>query len=130
MKSSNESRLPVFPYEGFDTVEEAEQDQNYMKQLYPKTTIVIQSYVEDACDQLEYEGSCMFDEYPDRERLRLISRKIRDKVEQSRMDTRGEEDDNGCCRCDNSYLDSLVDIMLYNEMLNRRCRYRNHQRWY
>ena len=45
---------------------EYEKDMERMKELYPKEVKTILSYVEDECDKMEYEGSLMFDEYPDR----------------------------------------------------------------
>ena len=51
-------------------------DVEYMKQMLPSTLQVIQRVVDDECDQLEYSGSVMFDEYPDKTYLRMIVDKI------------------------------------------------------
>lgn len=51
-------------------------DVEYMKQMLPSTLQVIQRAVDDECDQLEYSGSVMFDEYPDKTHLRMIVDKI------------------------------------------------------
>lgn len=40
----------------------------------------VQELVEEECDKMEYEGSLMFDEYPDRLMLRQICKRIRDKA--------------------------------------------------
>ena len=46
-----------------------------MRHLYPNTAKLIQRAVEDECDKLEYDGSVMFDEYPDKTSLdRIIDR--------------------------------------------------------
>ena len=45
---------------------EYEKDMDRMKELYPKEVGRIVECVEDECDRMEYEGSLMFDEYPDR----------------------------------------------------------------
>lgn len=47
-------------------------DVEYMKQLFPSALQVIQSAVDDECDKLEYSGSVMFDEYPDKTHLQMI----------------------------------------------------------
>ena len=46
---------------------EYEKDMERMKELYPKEVTCILEAVEEECDKMEYEGSLMFDEYPDRE---------------------------------------------------------------
>ena len=73
-------QIPLFPIYGYDNSEEAEKDFDYMKQLYPRSSIKIQELIEDTCDQLEYEGSIMFDEYPDRLQLALLANKIYNQV--------------------------------------------------
>ena len=45
---------------------EYEKDMDRMKELYPKEVGRIAECVEDECDRMEYEGSLMFDEYPDK----------------------------------------------------------------
>ena len=60
----------------FMTEMEYERDKERMKQLYPKEAKELQEYVEEECDKLEYEGSMMFDEYPDRMMLKMICDKI------------------------------------------------------
>lgn len=42
---------------------------DYFKGLYPQSVRRHQALVEEACDRLDYAGSPMFDEYPDREFL-------------------------------------------------------------
>lgn len=49
-----------------------EKDVEYMKQQLPSTLQIIQSEIDDICDQLEYDGSVMFDEYPDKNHIRMI----------------------------------------------------------
>ena len=44
-------------------------DIDYMKSMYPPVCREIQIYVDEVCDRREYEGSPMFDEYPDRVRI-------------------------------------------------------------
>ena len=55
---------------------EYEKDMERMKELYPKEVKTILSYVEDECDKMEYEGSLMFDEYPDRLMLEQVAERI------------------------------------------------------
>ena len=59
---------------------EYEKDMDRMKELYPKEVGRIVECVEDECDRMEYEGSLMFDEYPDKFMMEHICRKIEQEV--------------------------------------------------
>lgn len=59
---------------------EYERDMEAMKRLYPQEVQAVQELVEEECDKLEYEGSMMFDEYPDRLTLRRICTSIYQRV--------------------------------------------------
>lgn len=67
----------------------ARRDYDYMKSIYPDTAKRILPYMEEECDRMEYDGSMMYDEYPDRLQLRLMCRRIYDKAEK-------EEEKPGC----------------------------------
>ncbi|MBQ9278741.1 MAG: hypothetical protein IJ224_08940 [Lachnospiraceae bacterium] len=95
--------------------EEFERDRNYLTQMYPAKARLIMVLVEDACDRLEYEGSPMFAEYPDRETLRGIADRIYDKVK---------------CKDDDDGLRHLIEVMLCNEFYARRCRYKRRRRFF
>ena len=49
-----------------DQEKEQERDMQVMKSYYSKTAAAIQELVEQECDRMEYDGSMMFDEYPDK----------------------------------------------------------------
>lgn len=102
---------------------EYQKDMERMKELYPSEVRKAQELVEEECDKMEYEGSLMFDEYPDRLMLRRICSRICDKLEDNIEATQMTERRN-------SGLANLVQVLLYNEMYNRRCRYRRCRRWW
>ena len=52
----------------------AEEEKNLMRTYYPKTAGMIQAMVEDACDRLDYEGSFLYDEYPDKWSIEELSK--------------------------------------------------------
>jgi len=56
-------------------------DYNYMKSAYPDTAKRLLPFVEEECDRMEYDGSMMFDEYPDMLQLRLMCKRIYAKAE-------------------------------------------------
>lgn len=51
---------------GSSRMREEEKERDYWHQLYPAEVKRIQRAVERACDQVDYEGSFLYDEYPDR----------------------------------------------------------------
>ena len=59
-----------------------ERDMKKMKELYPEVAKDVLSVVEDECDQMEYDGSMMFDEYPDKVMFERIKNRIYDKVQE------------------------------------------------
>ena len=58
---------------------EYEKDMERMKELYPKDVQHLQKMVEYRCDEMEYEGSRMYDENPDRRMLEEEVRRILEK---------------------------------------------------
>ena len=83
-----ERKLPFYqaypmPYLfGNGEEEKAEKrDLNYMKSIYPKTARQVLPYVEEECDRMEYEGSMMYDEYPDRLQLHMMCGRIYDRLQ-------------------------------------------------
>lgn len=118
---------------------EYERDMERMKELYPRNVKSILEIVEEECDKMEYEGSLMFDEYPDRMMLERLVDKIYDKV---KNDNRNQETQMeveqyqrrpsgpppfGPPRND---LRDLIGVILNNEMYKRRCRHRRCRRWW
>ncbi len=103
-------------YDIFDRSYADERDIVYLKNMYSDTIRQIQKIIEDECDKMEYGGSMMFDEYPDKLMLRRKCRNICDRVN----DCNG-----GVCPCsDEKWMEDTVAVMLYNEMYRRRCRRR------
>ncbi len=78
----NMSKIPFYMAYPMQTVymEELEyaRDLDKLKGMYPREVRAIQEMVEDECDKMEYEGSLMFDEYPDRVMVNRIVKRIYD----------------------------------------------------
>ena len=91
-----------------------EQEFELMKSYYPITVQQIQERVEEECDHLDYEGSRLYDEYPDRLMMRSLCRQIREQVA-------GELE---LQEISDRFLDDLIEVLLYQEISRRRCRRR------
>ncbi|MCH5264303.1 MAG: hypothetical protein J1F02_00275 [Lachnospiraceae bacterium] len=100
---------------------EMEADNSYLKYLYPKIPQQISEFVEEQCDQMEYEGSMMFDVYPDKAYLQIMAAGILSDFRKKYPDTYPEED---------NLLRDIIEVILFHEIMYRRNRYRNHKRLY
>ncbi len=87
-------------------------DYDYMKSMYPATAKRLLPFIEEECDRLEYAGSMMYDEYPDRLQLRLICKRIYDQARE------GEENPG-------SWLSDLIEVLVYQELMKRRNEHRS-----
>ena len=101
-----------------------------MRSYYPETARRLWRQAEETCDKMEYEGSLMFDEYPDKTMLSLVSKRIMDKIAQD--SEKDEVETSECCGDSRrgGGLSDLVEVLLYNEMYRRRCRHRRCNRWW
>lgn len=91
---------------------EDEADTKRLREMYPLMAKRLQPYVEEVCGRLEYPGSMMYDEYPDR--LSLLAR-AKEVWENAR---KGE--DFGEDPPEWEQLQDLIGVLLLQEMLRRR----------
>ncbi len=104
------------PILGAGKLMEFEDDIQYMKQLYPGMCKKILQNIEERCDRLEYEGSVLFDSYPDKVTLERMAKEILDA---SQEEAAASDD-----------LLAVTTILLYQEIIYRRTRYRSRKRLY
>ena len=77
-------RLPYYmmypiPY-AFDEDKIQKRDREYLQSMYPATAKKIFPYIQEECDRQEYEGSMIYDEYPDKLQLCLMCRRAYEQV--------------------------------------------------
>ena len=106
-----------FMYEGERMQEE---EFKLMKSYYPQTVQRIQERVEEECDLLDYEGSRLYDEYPDKYILYHLSSRIKENIQPEISSEAVRE----------SFLDELIQVMLYQEISRRRCRRHRCRRYF
>lgn len=147
MEYKNFNQIPMYPEYAYDDAEEIDRDVEYMKGMYPQMVRNIQREVDEECDKLEYEGSCMFDEFPCSEHLGIIIDAIYDRIMSSNMEGmelsaeqfrppmgpgpgrpphRPRPDFRPDGRPD--WMRGLISSLLFNEMLHRRRRFRRRRR--
>ena len=83
----------MYPYPDLYMSEmETERDLQYLQQMYPADAKRMQKKVEEELDKLEYEGSMMYDEYPDRVTLLLICDRIENALAREDAERRAKEE--------------------------------------
>lgn len=110
----------------YDDERQNQRDYEYMKSVYPGTAKRLIPYIEEECDRLEYTGSVMYDEYPDRLQLLLLCRRInnRAKEDETKKDEAKEGEETG------EWLQNLIQVMTYQELCQRRRENRSMRRKY
>ena len=121
---------------------EYERDRERLKEMYPKEAKRTQRLVEEECDKMEYDGSLMFDEYPDRVMVQKLCDDIYNKVydnttaEVETEQYRDRRPGGGFPpppppppRRDRGGRD-LIEILLFDEMFRRRCRHNRCRRFW
>ena len=121
---------------------EYERDRERLKEMYPKEAKRIQRVVEEECDKMEYDGSLMCDEYPDRVMVQKLCDDIYNKVYDNttaEVETEQYKDRRPGGgfppppppppRRDRGGRD-LIEILLFDEMFRRRCRHNRCRRFW
>ena len=80
--------------------------------LYPPEIKDIQLEIEEICDKMEYDGSIMFDECPDKV---TVERVVNEMCSRNNYG-------NCCAEGDRKWFTALIQVMLCNEMGYRRNR--------
>lgn len=139
-----EHKLPYYMAYPMDLKEYGEEkrdrrDVEYMKSMYPMSAKKILPYVEEECDRMEYEGSMIYDECPDRLLLYLMAGRIYDRMKEGEkkeiaMEIEKEQVETQELKRKKKdreeTLMDLVQILLYQEIVQRRCRHRRNCRHY
>lgn len=117
---------------------EAERELRRLQSMYPDAAKLLLPYVEEECDKMEYEGSPMFDEYPDRTTIYRLEEHIYEQVKgqfpeeetQEMRETLSMQSKAPRIGAPGSSLArDLARVLLLNEMYHRRCRYRGCRRF-
>lgn len=89
-----------------------EREFSLLKSYYPDTAKRIQEKVEAECQLMDYEGSRLYDEYPDPLMLRQFCARIRREIRREVLNR----------EVPGRFFDELVEVLVYQEISRRRCR--------
>lgn len=70
--------MPLF-YEEQDTVT---RDLEYLQEMYPEEARKYQKVIGEVLDRIDYEGSMIYDEYPDKWQIYRLTQVVVDKLKQ------------------------------------------------
>lgn len=92
-------------------------DLEYLQQTYPKEVRAYQGRIAEILDKLDYEGSMIYDEYPDSCSIRRLAGTIVRIMKQEEKDS-GREDPASEERW--RFMEDMVQVLLCNEIYKRR----------
>lgn len=92
-------------------------DLEYFRQMYPAEVRCYQIRIAEILDKMDYEGSVIYDEYPDRYTLERLAENITNilRREERQQDLTQESLGN-----DEKMMSSLIFVLLVNEVYKRR----------
>lgn len=110
--------LPMY-YQEEDTVI---RDLEYLQQMYPGEAKKYQKMIASILDKLDYEGSLIYDEYPDRWQLYKLSMEILERVKREEMAGSGKTTENMEDTKSEKWewVSDLIQILLFYEIYKRR----------
>ncbi len=100
--------LPMY-YQQEDSVT---RDLEYLQQMYPAQAKKFQKLIAETLDHIDYEGSMIYDEYPDKWQIYRLTQMITDKIKGAGEEGPVEEDWNKTTE--------FVQILLCYEIYRRR----------
>ncbi len=102
--------LPLY-YQEEDTVT---RDLEYLQQMYPMEAKKYQKVIVDTLNQMDYEGSMIYDEYPDKWQLYRLTQIITDKIKKQESAEAPDKEMSW------EYLEEFVQVLLYCEIYKKR----------
>ncbi|MDE7430089.1 MAG: hypothetical protein K2N00_12655 [Lachnospiraceae bacterium] len=106
--------MPLF-YQEEDTVT---RDLEYLQEMYPVEAKKYQKVIAETLERLDYEGSMIYDEYPDKWQIYRLTQIIVDKLKQSGDPETGTE-------TENEDITAFVQVLLCYEIYKKRHMNRN-----
>lgn len=107
--------LPVY-YQEEDTVT---RDLEYLQQMYPAEAKRYQKIIADILNQVDYEGSVIYDEYPDKWQLYRLSQIVMDKLKRNK-EAEGELAASDQEKGNWEQIEEFVQVLLYYEIYKKR----------
>ena len=98
-------------------------DLEYLQQMYPAQAKRYQKVISNILDKLDYEGSMIYDEFPDRWQLYKLSTDILDRIRREEEKDKESDSENGGSEASLEkwkWTGDLIQILLFYEIYKRR----------
>lgn len=98
-------------------------DLEYLQQMYPAQAKRYQKVISNILDKLDYEGSMIYDEFPDRWQLYKLSTDILDRIRREEEKNKESDSENGGSEASLEkwkWTGDLIQILLFYEIYKRR----------
>ena len=92
-------------------------DLEYLQQMYPAEAKRYQKLIASILDKLDYEGSMIYDEYPDRWQLYKLSMDILDRI---KTEDKKKEEEERVPPEKWEWMGDMIQILLFYEIYKRR----------
>ncbi|MCI9664359.1 MAG: hypothetical protein HFI46_10850 [Lachnospiraceae bacterium] len=92
-------------------------DLEYLQQMYPAEAKRYQKMISSILDRLDYEGSMIYDEYPDRWQLYKLSMDILDRI---KTEDKKKEEEERVPPEKWEWMGDMIQILLFYEIYKRR----------
>lgn len=102
--------LPLY-YQEEDTVT---RDLEYLQQMYPAEAKRYQKIISGILNQMDYEGSVIYDEYPDKWQLYRLTNVVMDKIRHMEAEVSAADEKQW------GHIEEFVQILLYYEIYKKR----------
>ena len=104
--------LPLY-YQPEDSVT---RDLEYLQQMYPSQAKKYQKMIAETLDHIDYEGSMIYDEYPDKWQIYRLTQTIVEKIKKSDEENTDMDEDR---------LTEFIQVLLFYEIYRKRHTNRN-----
>ena len=104
--------LPMY-YQQEDSVT---RDLEYLQQMYPAQAKKYQKIIAETLDRIDYEGSMIYDEYPDKWQIYRLTQMIMDKINKSEDESSDMDSDRTA---------EFVQVLVFYEIYRKRHTNRN-----
>lgn len=104
------------PY-GVKQEEEILRDMEYLQQMYPGEVKKYQQRVSEILDKVDYEGSMIYDEYPDRYSVERLAKSILKILQQEEAEQKPE---NPSTPEKWQWVENIIQVLLCDEICKRR----------
>ena len=98
----------------------AYEDFEYLRRAYPAVVAKMQRRVEEILDRMDYEGSMIYDEYPDRLSLQNLGEAVGQILKTQNGSGEDNDENIGQTTLEQAYLQGLAQVLTCNEIYRRR----------